>query len=101
MEIKIVKKEDGEIIFEYDGKENQFDYENFDELIERVYDNDDEIIYNTSEELKEYEELLKGIIDGARTEDYREAVKKAKEAKEKLEKAENETINNENNNDIP
>lgn len=97
MEIKIVKKEDGEIIFEYDGKENKFDYENFDELIERVYNNDDEITYITSEELKEYEELLKGIIDGARTEDYREAVKNAKEAKENLEKIENEVLNNEMN----
>lgn len=92
MEIKIVKKEDGEIIFEYDEKENKFDYENFEELIERVYDNDDEITYNTGDGLKEYEDLLKGIIEGARTEDYREAVKNAKEAKEKLEEAENEAI---------
>ena len=45
-----------------------------------------------AEELKEYEELLKGIVTGARKEDYREAVRKAKEASEKLESEEQNEI---------
>ncbi len=90
MEIEIIKKEDGEIIFKYEGEENKFEYENFDKLIERFYDNDIIISYNSLDELKEYEVLLKGIIEGARTDDYREAVKKAKEASENLMNEENQ-----------
>ena len=89
MEINIIKKEDGEIIFKYDEEENKFEYENFDKLIEKVYDNDIAINYNASDDLKEYEELLKGIVDGSRTADYREAVKKAKESSENLKNEEN------------
>ena len=94
MEIEIVKKEDGEIIFKIDEEENKFEYEYFDKLIERVYQNDEEINYRTVEELKEYEELLKGIIEGARTEDYREAINKAKQAKDNLIEAEKENVEN-------
>ena len=43
MEIEIIKKEDGEIIFKIDGEENKFEYEYFDKLIERVYENDEKI----------------------------------------------------------
>ena len=57
-----------------------------------VYNNDAEVTYETTEELKEYEELLKGIVTGARKEDYREAVRKAKEASEKLESEEQNEI---------
>lgn len=89
MEIEIIKKEDGEIVFKYEEEENKFEYENFDKLIEKVYDNNIIINYNSPEELKEYEELLKGIIEGCRTDDYREAVKKAKEASENLIREEN------------
>lgn len=92
MEINIIKKEDGEIIFKYDEEENKFEYENFDKLIEKVYDNDISINYNSTEDLKEYEELLKGIVEGSRTADYREAVRKAKEASENLKNEENENI---------
>lgn len=92
MKISIIKKEDGEIFFCIDGEEHKFEYEEFDKLIEIVYDNDAEVVYEAVEELREYEELLKGIISGARTDDYREAVKKAKEANEKLESEEQNDI---------
>ena len=92
MEIEIVKKEDGEIVFKIDGKENKFEYEYFDELIERVYQNDEKINYRTVEELKEYEELLRGIIEGARTEDYREAINNAKQSKDNIIEEENEIL---------
>ena len=88
MKIDIIKKEDGEIVFCIDKEEYKFEYEALDKLIERVYNNDAE----TTEELKEYEELLKGIVTGARKEDYREAVRKAKEASEKLESEEQNEI---------
>lgn len=92
MEIEIIKKEDGEIIFKIDGEENKFEYEYFDKLIETVYENDEKINFKAAEELKEYEELLKGIIEGARTEDYREAINKAKQAKDNLIEAEKENV---------
>lgn len=92
MKINIIKKENGEIVFCIDNKEHKFEYEEFDRLIEEVYDNNIEITYESIEELKEYEELLKGIVDGARTDEYREAVKKAKEANEKLENEEQAKI---------
>ena len=95
MEIEIIKKEDGEIIFKIDEEENKFEYEYFDKLIEKVCENDEEIHYKTVEELKEYEELLKGIIEGARTEDYRQAIKQAKQAKDNLIEAEKEDSENE------
>lgn len=88
MKIDVIKKEDGEIVFCIDKEEHKFEYEEFDKLIEKVYDNDIEVTYESIDELKEYEELLKGIVSGARTDDYREAVKKAKEANEKLESEE-------------
>ncbi len=84
MEIKILKKEDGEIIFNINGEENKFEYDNFDKLIEVVYNNDEIVSYDVPEELKEYKELLDGIIKGARTQDYREAVRMAKEASNEL-----------------
>ena len=92
MKIDIIKKEDGEIVFCSDKEEYKFEYEALDKLIERVYNNDAEVTYETTEELKEYEELLKGIVTGARKEDYREAVRKAKEASEKLESEEQNEI---------
>ena len=92
MKIDIIKKEDGEIVFCIDKEEYKFEYEALDKLIERVYNNDAEVTYETTEELKEYEELLKGIVIGARKEDYREAVRKAKEASEKLESEEQNEI---------
>ena len=48
MEIEIIKKEDGEIIFKIDGEENKFEYEYFDKLIERVYENDEKINFNVT-----------------------------------------------------
>lgn len=92
MKIDIIKKKDGEIVFCIDKEEYNFEYEALDKLIERVYNNDAEVTYETTEELKEYEELLKGIVTGARKEDYREAVRKEKEASEKLESEEQNEI---------
>ena len=96
MKIDIIKKDDGEIVFKIDNEEYIFEYESFDKLIEKVYENDDEIIFNAKNDLKEYEELLKGIIDGSRTEDYREAVNKAKQAMNILTDAEKEQKNRDN-----
>lgn len=88
MKIKVDKKDNGEIVFYIDDEEHKFEYEEFDKLIDSVYDNDSEIEYESLNELKEYEKLLKGIIDGARTDDFREAVKKAKEANKKIKEEE-------------
>ena len=84
MEIKIYKKEDGVGVFSISGEEYEFNYDNFDKLIEDVYSNDDTISYDTADDMKDYEMLIKGIVDGSRTEDYRNAVQKAKEAEQKL-----------------
>ena len=89
MEIKILKKENGEIVFILNGEEKKFEYDDFDYLIETVYNNDEEICYENDEELKEFKDLLEGIVNGSRTSDYRTAVAAAKEAKDKLESAEN------------
>lgn len=90
MEIEIKKKEDGEVVFESEGIEYKFEYEELDKLIEQVYANDDTVTINTNEELAEYKELIRNIVSESRKQDYREAVQKAKEAAEKLEEVESE-----------
>ena len=101
MKIEIKRKDDGEIVFVVDNVEKKFEYDDFDCLIEMVYDNDDAIEYeNEVEELKEYKNLINGIIVGARTQDYREAVAKAKASENALQAAENdEKIQGENTDD--
>lgn len=85
MEIIINKKEDGTVIFTYNGKENEFNYENLDSFIEDVYNKKDEIIYKTEEGLNEYEELLKEIVTESRKQDYIDAVEEAKKSSQSVE----------------
>lgn len=94
MKIKIERKQDGEIVFFIDTEERKFEYESFDYLIEMIYKDDETIQYENEDDLKEYKELIQGIIEGARTQDYRQAVEKAKEVKEKLENAEKGNLMN-------
>lgn len=85
MEITINKKEDGTVIFTYNEKENEFNYENLDSFIEYVYNKKDEITYKTEEGLNEYEELLKEIVTESRKQDYIDAVEEAKKSSQSVE----------------
>lgn len=89
MEIKIYKNEKDKICFKLNDVEYEFKYESFDILIDTFYNNDVEIKYQADEDLDEYKKLIEGIINGARTDDYRAAVIEAKKSKEELEKVNN------------
>ena len=86
MEIKIFKNEQEKICFQLNNEEErEFNYDNFDYLIDVTYNNDEKINFTNDEEFDDYKKLLEGIIVESRKEDYRTAVKSAIESKEKLE----------------
>ena len=88
MNIKIAKSDEEKIIFEFENIIYEFSYDSFSVLINSVYDNDEEIIYDTEDGLEEYEKLLSEIIKKCREEDYRNAVNAAKKAKADMCKSE-------------
>lgn len=90
IEIKIYKNIDEIICYSMRDKEFLFTYDSFEELIDTVLFNDEEYQINCEEEFEEYKKLLNGIIQGVKTEDFREAVKNAAESKKNLEDLEKE-----------
>ena len=89
MEIKIYKKEQEKNCFQIDnGEEREFNYDNFDYLIDETYNNDKVIKFINDEEFEDYKKLLDGIISESRKEDYRKAVNAAIESKTALENEE-------------
>jgi hypothetical protein len=77
MEIKVFKKEDNTKVFEIEEKLYEFSYDSLAMIITMFTSNDDEIKYVYDEDLSDYKSLLEKIIEGCRTEDFREALKTA------------------------
>ena len=91
MEIKINKKEDGTVVYKYDEKEREFNYDNLDCFIE-VYNKTDEVNYIVEDGLEEYKALLEEIVLESRKQDYIEAIETAKKSTQKFENAEEQDI---------
>ena len=69
MEIKIYKNEQEKNCFQIDnGEEREFNYDNFDYLIDETYNNDKVIKFINDEEFEDYKKLLDGIISESRKE---------------------------------
>lgn len=89
MKINIYKDENGKMFFKLNNdKPFEFVYDNFEKLIDNVYQNNDEIKYMFDKEYEEYKQLLEGIIIESRKQDFRDAVTAVNSAIDELEKEE-------------
>jgi hypothetical protein len=86
IELEVKKNEDeSKIGFVMNGKFYDFNYESFEKLIESALKNDEEINIMGLNEYEEYKKLLNDIINGCRTDDFKNAVASAKEALTEIE----------------
>ena len=86
MRILIFKK-DEKALFNYGGEDLEFNYENLNGYIDYRLDNiSKRINFETTDELKEYEELLTKLDEEITNKDFIDAVALIKEEKTKLNK---------------
>lgn len=77
MDINIIKKEDGNVYFNLNDIDREFNYEGLDIFIETFYDNENEVNIKCDDELNEYKKLLENILIECRKDDFVKAVKEA------------------------
>lgn len=84
----VVKRNEDESKMGFEIKETfyDFNYESFEKLIDITLDNNEEIVIEGLDEYEEYKKLLNDIVNGCRTDDFKNAVTAAKESIEEIEK---------------
>ncbi len=88
IEIKIESDENRNVIFIIDNIEYQFNYDGFEKVIDLVLKSEKIKCTNSNDDLKKYKVLLEDIIDGAKQQDFKDAVAKAKQNTATLEELE-------------
>lgn len=81
IKLEITKNEnDSKIGFILSDNFYEFNYDSFERLIEISLENDDTFEVDCSDEYIEYKNLILDIIDGCRSEDFKNAVALARES---------------------
>lgn len=88
IEIKIESDENKNVIFIIDNKAYSFNYEGFEKIIDLVLKSEEINCTNSNDDLSEYKVLLEDIINGAKQQDFKDAVAKAKQNTSTLEELE-------------